>query len=179
MVRGGLAFVAVAAVLSISLLGLGLLRTQDELSETRTSLGSTRDDLATRTSELDATAETLATTQGDLEASTRDNRRLEGQLTRAQDAFEFTRRDLTTERATSAGLRAELGVLETSLDETQNSLSQSQRRVVLQAGSIDTLKACLSGVSTSLGYAAYELWDDAFNALVAVEVVCDRAAALF
>jgi hypothetical protein len=50
---------------------------------------------------------------------------------------------------------------------------------VLQAGSIETLKACLSGVAESLSWLAYDYWDEAYYALLAVEGVCDRASALF
>ena len=160
IVRGGLALAAIAVVVAISLLSLGLLRTQDELSETRTNLAGTRDDLATRTSDLESTTANLVSTQGALDVSTEDNERVAEELRRERSAHQGTRRGLEFQREVSSGLRAELAVLETSLDETQSSLSQSQQRVVLQAGNIQTLKTCLSGVAVSLSYAAYELWGE-------------------
>lgn len=126
-----------------------------------------------------------------------------GLLTAGALGYVDTRRDLTQTRSTLTSTRQQLTDVTTKLSASEASLAKartdlrsqiaklqaSQRelagvrgtlgeaesRIDLQAGQIETLKSCLTGVSSALYYAGQYDGSAAVAALEAVEVSCDKA----
>lgn len=125
-------------------------QTRADLARAADQLAGTRAELATTRTDLADTETTLEETKTDLDAT-------QTELDGTQDELRDARRRLT-------GL--------------QGTLSDAQDRLDLQANDIETLKSCLTGVSTSLGYAAGSDYSAAIAALDAVQVSCERAGRL-
>lgn len=146
--------IAVTAVVACALLALGVVIHLG----TRTRLTHTRDELASTSATLTSTKSTLQKTNHELST---------------------TAEALTTRTSERDRLQARLDETNTKLAGVQQTLTDAQNRVNLQAGQIDALKSCLAGVTNALEYVSYGDYGSAVASLEAVEVSCDTAANAF
>jgi len=115
--------------------------------------------------ELKGTQRTLTATQHDLDDTTT-------LLNRTDSALEGANEKLRAEQELRQNTQADL-------EGVKGSLADADSKVNAQAGQIDTLKTCLTGVSTALRAAARDDYDAAIAALDSVQPACDKAYALF
>ena len=138
-----------AVAIVLVLLGGAVAAAATEV-DTHHDLQDTRDD-------LDATKTRLRTTRVSL-AGTKKN------LARRTTERDSARNDLASARRQLTGV--------------QQSLSDSEHQVDIQAGQIETLRVCLNGIFTALGYAAEGRTDAAIAALESVDQACTDAESL-
>lgn len=131
---------------------------QDEAHRNQVRLAATQHDLAGARHQVTETTASLDQTRGQLDQARAKLSDTTGRLRTAQGKLRDTRQE-------AAGL--------------QGSLDSAQDRLDLQANQIDTLKSCLSGVVTSMGYAGQGDYGAAIAALDAVEISCQRADDFF
>jgi chromosome segregation ATPase len=143
-----------AVVMALALITAGVMRdvgTRDRLAKTRHALEATRVDLK-------STKALLASAQSELSST-------QSQLTSRTGERDQLKKDLDAKIAELSGVRG--------------TLNQSENRVNIQAGQIETLKSCLNGVTNALVYAANSDYVSAVASLESVKVSCDNASKLF
>lgn len=128
---------------------VAILATND--AGTHRSLTQTRTDLTSTRHQLSSSRSNLSTTEKQLAA-----------ITKQRDSLSL---QLLAQTTTVTGL--------------QNSLSNAQQQVDLQAGQISILKTCLQGVSNALSDVSIGDYLSAVSALDSVQVSCQSASALF
>jgi hypothetical protein len=146
--------IGAAILVALALLTVGVMRdvgTRDRLGKTRQALEAARVDLK-------STKASLTTTRSELTTRTSE---------------------LTSRTAERDGLKKELDARIAELAGVRGTLSQSENRVNIQAGQIETLKSCLNGVTNALVYAADSDYVSAVASLESVQVSCDTASKLF
>jgi hypothetical protein len=114
---------------------------------------------------LNATRAELASTSAELAGTKKDLQ------TRSQE--------LRSTQKERDGLKAELSAKTTELAGVRGTLTSAESKLNLQAGQIATLKSCLNGVTSALGYAAQGYYSAAIGALEGVSVSCESAYDLF
>jgi hypothetical protein len=153
--RSALRVVAMLALGMTLLAGLAVLSLNDRGTHTR--LASSRQ--AYRTSQVQ-----LKDTQA--------------KLTQTVSELTGTKTDLASTKATLTTVKTELAAKEQDLQGVRNNLADVKSSVTIQAGQIETLKSCLSGVSIALSDLASGDYSGTIAALEAVQVSCNSAYAL-
>lgn len=108
--------------------------------------------------------------------------RTETQLAATQETLTQTKSSLASTQTTLDSTEQKLTDTETERDQLQTalqgvrgSLNQAQGRLELQAGQIDTLRTCLTGVATALDDVLRVDYAGAVGALQSVQIPCQSA----
>jgi hypothetical protein len=130
-----------------------------------------RDDLAAAAR---ADAETAGIRQETTRADT-DATRLAERLDEADALVALARAGLSAETADRDGRRAVLAEAEQRLASLRLALDVSNGRIAIQAGAVEDLRTCFTGITRALNLAGLDLVDGAAAELFAVAESCGRA----